>query len=78
MDINSGLVAIGAGLALGLSGLGVGVGQGVAVGHALSAIGRNPAAEGKIKSTMFIGLGITESAVIYGLIIALILVFTKM
>lgn len=74
MDLN-GLMAIGAGLAVGLAGLGVGVGQGFGTKGALEAIGRNPEAEGKIRSTMLLGLGMTESAAIYGLLIAFIILF---
>lgn len=71
----NGLLAIGAGLAVGLAGIGTGLGQGLAAKGALEAIGRNPEAESKIKSNMFIGLGITESAAIYGLLIAFLIIF---
>ncbi len=74
MDAN-GLMTIGAGLAVGLAGLGVGIGQGMCSRGALEAIGRNPEAESKIKSTMLLGLGMTESAAIYGLLISLIILF---
>ena len=77
MDINDGLIAIGAGLAV-LAATGPGAGQGVAAGGAAQAVGRNPEAEGKIRIMMIIGQAIAESSSLYGLLIALILIFTKM
>jgi F-type H+-transporting ATPase subunit c len=77
MDIATGLVAIGAGLAV-LTGCGTGVGQGIAAGHAAAAVGRNPEAEGKIRTMMIIGQAVAESSALYGLLISLILVFMKM
>lgn len=65
---------IGAGLAM-LGALGVGAGQGVAVGKACEAIARNPEAQPKIMTTMIVGLAIAESAAIYALIIAILLMF---
>jgi F-type H+-transporting ATPase subunit c len=68
-------IAIGAGLAIGLSAIGGGFGQGKAVAAALEGIARNPGAAGKIVTPMIIGLAMIESLVIYGLVVALILVF---
>lgn len=68
-------IAIGAGLAIGLSAIGGGLGQGKAVAAALDGIARNPGASGKILTPMIIGLAMIESLVIYGLVVALILVF---
>ncbi|WP_423363663.1 ATP synthase F0 subunit C [Mycoplasma sp. P36-A1] len=77
MDINNGLIAIGAGLAV-LTGCGTGAGQGVSASGAAQAVGRNPEAEGKIRTMMIIGQAVAESSALYGLLIALILIFTKM
>lgn len=74
MDQGQGLIAIGAGLTA-LAGLGVGIGQGYAAGKAVEAVGRNPEAEKKIRSTMIIGIALTETAAIYALIVAILLVF---
>ena len=68
-------IAIGAGLAIGLSAIGGGLGQGKAVASALEGIARNPGAAGKIVTPMIIGLAMIESLVIYALVIALLLVF---
>ncbi len=64
----------GAGLAM-LAGIGVGIGQGLSAGRAAEAVARNPEAESKIRTTLIVGLGIAESAAIYSLIIAILLIF---
>ena len=68
-----GFVAIGAGLAIGLSALGGGFGQGKAAAAALEGIARNPAASAKLFTPMIIGLALIESLVIYGLVVAFLL-----
>jgi F-type H+-transporting ATPase subunit c len=68
-------IALGAGLAIGLAAIGGGLGQGRAVASAVEGIARNPGAAGKIVTPMIIGLAMIESLVIYGLVVALILVF---
>lgn len=72
--LGKGLVALGAGLAM-LGATGVGVGQGIAAGKAAEAVGRNPEAEAKIRTMMVVGMGITESAAIYSLIVSILLLF---
>lgn len=72
--MEKGLMAIGAGLAM-VAGLGVGIGQGIAAGKAAEAVGRNPEAEGKIRMMMIVGIALTETSVIYSLIIAILLIF---
>ena len=48
----SGMIALGAGLAIGIGTIGPGQGLGNGVGKAMEAIGRNPEAEPKIKNNM--------------------------
>ena len=69
-----GLIAVGAGLAILGGAMGAGIGQGNAVRGALEAQARNPEMRGKIQTTMFVGLGIIESAPIYGLLVAFVLI----
>lgn len=69
-----GLVAIGAGLAA-IGTVGTGFGQGYAAGKAVEAVGRNPEAEAAIRKMLIMGLAITESAAIYALVIAILLIF---
>ncbi len=68
--------AIGAGLAM-IAGIGPGIGEGYAVGKACEAIGRQPEAQGNVMRTMFIGCAIAESTGIYGLVVALLLMFAN-
>ena len=68
--------AIGAGLAV-IAGIGPGVGQGIAAGYGASAVGRNPGARGEIMSTMLLGQAVAETTGLYGLLIAMLLLFVK-
>ena len=68
--------AIGAGLAM-ISGVGPGIGQGYAAGKAAESVARQPEAKGDITSTMLFGCAVAESTAIYGLVIALILLFAN-
>ena len=77
---NEGLVlafsALGAGCAM-IAGIGPGVGQGIAAGFGANAVGRNPGARGDIVSTMLLGQAVAETTGLYGLVIALILLFAN-
>lgn len=68
--------AIGAGLAV-IAGIGPGIGQGIAAGYAASAVGRNPGAKSDITSTMLLGQAVAETTGLYGLVVALLLLFVK-
>ena len=65
--------AIGAAIAIGLGGLGPGIGIGLAVKGAMDAIGRNPEAAGKVRSTMIVGAALAEAIAIYAFVIAIII-----
>ncbi len=71
-----GCSAIGAGLAV-IAGIGPGVGQGIAAGHAAAAVGRNPGAKSDVTSTMLLGQAVAETTGLYGLLIAMLLLFVK-
>ncbi len=68
--------AIGAGLAM-IAGIGPGIGQGFAAGKGAEAVGRQPEAKGDITTTMLLGCAVAESTGIYGLVVALILLFAN-
>ena len=68
--------AIGSGLAV-IAGIGPGIGQGIAAGHAAAAVGRNPGAQGQIMSTMLLGQAVAETTGLYGLLVAMLLLFVK-
>lgn len=74
MDIGRGLVAIGAGIAV-FTGMMTGIGQGYAAGQAVTAVGKNPEAEGKIRSMLILGCAVAETCAIYGMLIAFLLIF---
>lgn len=71
-----GLSALGAGIAM-IAGIGPGVGQGIAAGHGAAAVGKNPGAKGDITSTMLLGQAVAETTGLYGLAIAIILLFAN-
>ena len=73
-DIGRGLIAVGAGVAV-MTGMMTGLGQGFAAGKAVEAVGRNPEAEGKIRSMLILGAAIAETCAIYGMLIAFLLMF---
>ncbi|AFY74733.1 ATP synthase, F0 subunit c [Synechococcus sp. PCC 7502] len=66
-----------ASIAIGLAAVGPGIGQGTAAGQALEGIARQPEAEGKIRGTLLLSLAFMEALTIYGLVIALILLFAN-
>ncbi|MFI3236570.1 MAG: ATP synthase F0 subunit C [Lachnospiraceae bacterium] len=71
-----GMSAVGAGLAV-IAGIGPGIGQGIAAGQAAAAVGRNPGAKGDITSTMLLGQAVAETTGLYGLLVAMLLLFVK-
>jgi V/A-type H+-transporting ATPase subunit K len=71
--LSTGLKYIGAGLAVGLSGIGGGVAVASSASAALGAISENDSMFGK--SLIFVGLA--EGVALYGLIIALVLLFVS-
>ena len=73
---DQGLKLLAAGLAIGLGAIGPGIGIGILAGKALEAIGRNPDAEGKIRTNMILAIAFAEAIAIYALVVALILKFT--
>lgn len=70
----SGLIAVGAGLAVSIGALGGGIGQGVVGGKALEAIARQPETADQVRTILFITFAFIETLTIYGLLIAFMLV----
>ena len=68
------MCAIGAGLAM-IAGIGPGIGEGNAVAKACEAIGRQPECKGDVTSTMITGCVIAETTGLYGLVVAILLIF---
>lgn len=71
---STGLIGLGAGLAVAIATIGPALAQGNATGKAMEAIGRQPEAAGEIRTTLLISLAFMEALTIYGLLIALMLV----
>lgn len=70
---DTGMFAIAAAIAV-FVGVGAGIGMGIATGKATEAIAKQPEAEGKIRTTLMIGLAFAETTAIYGLFIAIMIV----
>lgn len=69
-----GTVSIGAGIAV-LTGAGSGIGEGYLVGKALEGMARNPEMAGKLRTNMILGCALAETTGIYGLLIAILIMF---
>ncbi len=70
---NGGMVAIAAGLAIGIAAIGGALGQGKIGAAAMDGIARNPQAAKAMFVPMIVGLALVESLVIYALVVAFML-----
>jgi len=68
--------ALGAGNAM-LAGIGPGIGQGFAAGQASMITGMRPRLQGPVLRTMVLGQAVAQTTGIYGLVIALVLLFAN-
>ncbi|WP_338553436.1 F0F1 ATP synthase subunit C [Paenibacillus sp. KS-LC4] len=64
-----------AALAVGLGAIGAGVGNGMIVSKTVEGIARQPELQGKLQTTMFIGVGIVEVVPIIGVVIGFLAFF---
>ena len=71
---DAGITALAVALTM-LPGVAVALGQAKIAAEAVSGVARQPEASGKILQTMIVGQGITETAAIYALVIAFVLIF---
>ena len=74
MELEIGLKAIGAGLAM-IGALGPGIGIGLLAQGAMQAIGRNPDAAGIVQTNMILAIVFTEAIAIYALVISILIIF---
>ena len=65
----------GAGLAIGIAAGAGAIGMGLAVAKAAEGISRQPEAEGKIRTTLMLGLVFIETAIIYALLAVILIIF---
>jgi F-type H+-transporting ATPase subunit c len=66
-----------AGLTIAIGSIGSALGEGRAVAQALSAIAQQPDESATITRTLFVGLAMIESTVIYCFVVAMILIFAN-
>ena len=67
--------AMAAGIAVGLAAAGGAIGMGLSIAKSAEAISRQPEAENKIRTTLMLGLVFVETAIIYALVIAILIIF---
>lgn len=67
--------ALAAAIAIGLAAAGGAIGMGLGIAKSVEGISRQPEAEGKIRTMLMLGLVFVETAIIYALIIAILIIF---
>lgn len=66
---------LGAGFASGFGAIGSGIGEGLVAKSGCEGIARQPSGATRITNTMLLGMAVTETTAIYGLLIACVLIF---
>lgn len=74
-DNSAGLKALAAAFTVGLAAAAGALGMGMAISKSVEGIARQPEAEGKIRTSLMLGLVFVETAIIYALIIAVLIIF---
>ena len=74
-DDSTGSKAMAAGICVGLAALGGAIGMGLAISKSAEGISRQPEADGPIRTTLMLGLVFIETAIIYALIVAILVIF---
>ncbi len=74
-DSGTSAKAIGSGIAIGIAACGGAIGMGMAVAKSAEGVSRQPEAEGKIRTTMMLGLVFLETVVIYALLTVILIIF---
>ena len=69
------LAKLGAGIAIGFGAIGGGLGLGIATKGVVDAIARQPEAKKDIRSSLLLGCALAEATAIYGLIVAILIIF---
>ena len=72
---NKGMIALAAAIAVGLAAAAGAIGMGIAVAKSSESIARQPEAKNDVRSSMMLGLVFIETAIIYALIIAILIIF---
>ena len=74
-DNAAGSKSLAAGIAIGLAAADGAIAMGVAIGKSTEGIARQPEAEGKIRTTLMLGLVFIETAIIYALLVVILIIF---
>jgi len=74
-DSSTGSKAVAAGIVVGLAAAAGAIGMGIAVAKSTESMARQPEIAGKINSTMMLGMVFIETAIIYALIVAILIIF---
>ena len=74
-DNTIGLKALAAGISIGIAAAGGAIAMGLATSKAAEGIARQPEAEGKIRTTLMLGLVFVETAIIYALLAVILIIF---
>ena len=74
-DSDRGLIALAAAIAVGVAAAAGAIGMAIAIAKSNESIARQPEAKNDIRSGMMLGLVFIETAIIYALIIAILIIF---
>ena len=69
-----GIIALAAGLTMGLAAAAIGIGQSVVASNAMKGIARQPEMAGRLTTGMIISMAIMETALVLTFVIALMIV----
>lgn len=72
---STGLKAVAVGIAIGVAAAGGAFSMGNATAKATESIARQPEAESKVRTTLMLGLVFIETAIIYALLAAILIIF---
>lgn len=67
--------ALAAAIVVGMAAAAGAVGMAWAISHSVDGIARQPEAEGKIRTTLMLGLVFIETAIIYALVVGILIIF---
>lgn len=74
-DSVTGDKAIAAAITVGLAAAAGAIGMGWSIAKSVDSIARQPEAEGQIRTTLMLGLVFVETAIIYALVVAILIIF---
>lgn len=67
--------ALAAAVTVGLAAAAGAIGMGLAISKSVEGISRQPEADGKIRTSLMLGLVFIETAIIYALVVAILIIF---